>query len=101
MGTSDSMVALVDLLTNGIAWPGYSNEDGQEVFVRGYSMENPTVEITISGVSALTSEHTVRSVVNTWGEIKEIKEGKLNAPGLPAFSHIKTSGLLRLPRRKT
>ena len=42
------------------------------------------------GISALTSEHTVRNVISTWGEIKEIKEGKLNAPGLPAFSHIKT-----------
>ena len=50
METSDSMTALADLLTNGIAWPGYTNEDGEEVIVRGYSMENPVIEITISGV---------------------------------------------------
>ena len=34
METSDSMTALADLLTNGIAWPGYTNEDGEEVIVR-------------------------------------------------------------------
>ena len=49
METSDSMTVLADLMTNGIAWPGYTNEDGEEVIVRGYSMENPVIEITISG----------------------------------------------------
>ena len=64
METSDSMTALADLLTNGIAWPGYTNEDGEEVFVRGYSMENPVIEVTISGVGWWTSEQTVRKAVS-------------------------------------
>ena len=34
METNDSMTALVDLLTNGIAWPGYTYDDGEEVMVR-------------------------------------------------------------------
>ena len=33
METNDSMTALVDLLTNGIAWPGYTYDDGEEVMV--------------------------------------------------------------------
>ena len=101
METSDSMTALADLMSNGIAWPGYTNEDGEEVIVRGYSMENPVIEITISGVGWWTSEQTVRSAVSAWGEVKEIKEGKLNVPGLPTFSHIKTDKwFVKLAKKK-
>ena len=101
METSDSMTALADLMSNGIAWPGYTNEDGEEVIVRGYSMENPVIEITISGVGWWTSEQTVRSAVSAWGEVKEIKEGKLNVPGLPSFSHIKTDKwFVKLAKKK-
>ena len=101
METSDSMTALANLLSNGIAWPGYTNEDGVEVIVRGYPMENPTIEITISGVGWWTSEQTVRKAVSAWGEVKEIKEGKFNVPGLPSFSHIKTDKwFVKLAKKK-
>ena len=90
METSGSTTALVDMLTDEIAWPGYTSDDGGEVFVRGYSMENPVLEIIISGVGWWTPEDTVRKAVSTWGEVKEMKEGKLNVPGLPSFSHVKT-----------
>ena len=53
-------------------------------------MENPVLEIIISGVGWWTPEDTVRKAVSTWGVVKEMKEGKLNVPGLPSFSHVKT-----------
>ena len=84
------MKELADLLLNKIAWPGYTNENGEEVFVQGYSMENPVMQITISGVGWWTSEQTLRSAVSSWGEIIELKQGKLDNVGLPSFSHIKT-----------
>ena len=90
METSDSMIAMADLFTNGITWPGYTNEDGGEMIVRGYSMDNPVMEITISGVGWWTTEETVRKAASAWGDVKEMRQGKINVPGLPSFSHIKT-----------
>ena len=69
METSDSMIAMADLFTNGITWPGYTNEDGGEMIVRGYSMDNPVMEITISGVGWWTSEETVRKKLPVPGEM--------------------------------
>ena len=73
METSESMKELADLLIDKIAWPGYTQENGEEVFVRGYSMENPVMQITISGVGWWTSKQTVRSAVSSWGGNKRIK----------------------------
>ena len=74
METEESMTALADLLLTGVTWPGYKNERaGRDVIVRGYSMENPIVNITINGVGLWTPEETLRKAVSTWGEVKEIK----------------------------
>ena len=60
METQDSMTALADLLATGVTWPGYRNDSAdRDVIVRGYSMEHPVINITISGVGLWTSEETV------------------------------------------
>ena len=53
-------------------------------------MENPVIDITISGVGLWTSEETIRKAVSAWGEIKMIKQGKLDKYGIPACAHITT-----------
>ena len=92
METEESMAALAALLENGLTWPGYQNERaGRDVIVRGYPMENPVVNITINGVGLWTSEETLRKAVTTWGEVKEMRQVKIDdIDGYPSFSHIKT-----------
>ena len=62
-----------ELLAAGVTWPGYPNaEKGRDVMVTGYSMQNPIMNITMSGIGWWTSEDVVRSVVEKWGEVKEL-----------------------------
>ena len=44
-------------------------------------MENPVINLTISGVGWWTSEETVRRAVSAWGEVKELKEVRINESG--------------------
>ena len=44
-------------------------------------MENPVINLTISGVGWWTSEETVRRAVSAWGEVKELKEVRINDSG--------------------
>ena len=44
--------------------------------VHGYSMEKPVMDITLSGIGWWTTEAVVRSVVETWGEIKDMSQKK-------------------------
>ena len=92
MGTNQSMNAIANLLTAGVEWPGYKNEaTGRDVIIHGYSMENPVMEISISCVGWWTSEEMVRRAVSAWGEVKELKEGKLeNFPNIKSDKwHVK------------
>ena len=58
-------------------------------------------QLKLRGVGWWTSEQTVRKAVSAWGEVKEIKEGKFNVPGLPSFSHIKTDKwFVKLAKKK-
>ena len=71
MKTPESTVELAELLCEGVSWPGYPNEaEGRDVIVKGYSMEKPIMDITLSGVGWWTAEDVVRKVVETWGEVK-------------------------------
>ena len=44
--------------------------------VHGYSMEKPVMDITLSGIGWRTTEAVIRSVVETWGEIKDMSQKK-------------------------
>ena len=73
MRTQESTEKLSELLAAGVTWPGYPNaEKGRDVMVTGYSMQNPIMNITMSGIGWWTSEDVVRSVVEKWGEVKEL-----------------------------
>eukprot|EP00092_Neocalanus_flemingeri_P041552 GFUD01045253.1.p1 GENE.GFUD01045253.1~~GFUD01045253.1.p1 ORF type:complete len:183 (+),score=58.30 GFUD01045253.1:3-551(+) len=76
------MNAMADLLTAGVEWPGYQNETtGRNIIIRGYSMENPIMEITISGVGWWTGQDVIMKVVETWGEVKKISKEELTIHG--------------------
>ena len=84
METQDSMTALADILVTR------NDSADRDVIVRGYSMEHPVINITISGVGLWTSEETLRKAVSTWGEVKEMKQVRIDdIDGYPSFSHIK------------
>ena len=73
MRTKESTEKLSELLSAGVTWPGYPNvEKGRDVMVTGYSMQNPIMNITMSGIGWWTSEDVVKSVVEKWGEVKEL-----------------------------
>ena len=73
MKDEPSTEKLAELLSTGVAWPGYRNEEkGRDVVVRGYSMEKPVMDITMTGIGWWTSEAVVKSVVNKWGEVKSL-----------------------------
>eukprot|EP00092_Neocalanus_flemingeri_P015301 GFUD01016543.1.p1 GENE.GFUD01016543.1~~GFUD01016543.1.p1 ORF type:complete len:260 (+),score=89.37 GFUD01016543.1:95-874(+) len=44
-------------------------------------MEEPVMNITLSGIGWWTTEAVVRSVVETWGEVKEMSRGKTEFQG--------------------
>ena len=74
-----STTELAEILARGVSWPGYKNEEKKrDVIVTGYSMQNPVLDITLSGIGWWTSEQTVLGVLATWGEVKEIKRVTLN-----------------------
>ena len=73
MRDEESTEKLAELLAPGVAWPGYRNEEkGRDVIVRGYSMEKPVLDITMTGIGWWTSEEVVKSVVDKWGEVKAL-----------------------------
>jgi hypothetical protein len=73
MRTEESTGKMADLLAAGVIWPGYPNvEKGRDVMITGYSMQNPIMYITMSGIGWWTSEKVVRSVVEKWGDVKEL-----------------------------
>lgn len=73
MRTQESHEKLAELLSAGVIWPGYPNvEKGRDVMITGYSMQNPTMNITMSGIGWWTPENVVRGVVEKWGEVKEL-----------------------------
>ena len=73
---------LAELLGPGVAWPGYRNEEkDRDVLVFGYSMEKPVMNITLSGIGWWSTEAVARSVVETWGEVKEMSRGKIEFQG--------------------
>ena len=79
MMTSQSVDAMANLLAVGVVWPGYPNDaTGRDAMVHGYSMVNPVMDITISCVGFWTTEDMVLRAVSSWGEVKELKEGKLS-----------------------
>jgi hypothetical protein len=82
MKCDQSTERLAELLAPGVAWPGYKNEEkDRDVMVFGYSMEKPVMNITLSGIGWWTTEAVVRSVVETWGEVKEMSRGKTEFHG--------------------
>ena len=82
------MERLAGLLAPGVTWPGYNNTAaGREMMVRGYSMEKPVLDITISNVGWWTDETMIRRAVNEWGEVREVFEMKLtNFPTIKSDS---------------
>ena len=73
MKDEPSTEKLAELLAPGVSWPGYRNEEkGRDVIVRGYSMEKPVMDITMTGIGWWTSEEVVKSVVDKWGEVKAL-----------------------------
>ena len=82
MKCEQSTERLAELLGPGVAWPGYRNEErNRDVMVFGYSMEKPVMNITLSGIGWWTTEDVVRSVVETWGEVKEMSRGRIEFQG--------------------
>ena len=82
MKNDESTDKLAELLAPGVTWPGYPNvEKGRDVMVHGYSMQKPTMEITVSGIGWWTQEPVVRSVVEKWGEVKELNRVKCTING--------------------
>ena len=82
MKCEQSTERLAELLGPGVAWPGYRNEErDRDVMVFGYSMEKPVMNITLSGIGWWTTEDVVRSVVETWGEVKEMSRGRIEFQG--------------------
>ena len=64
MKTAESTLKLAELMDAGVSWPGYRNEGmGRDVIVKGYSMENPVINVTLSGVGWWTTEDVVRRAV--------------------------------------
>jgi hypothetical protein len=77
MSSDESAGRLADLLVPGVTWPGYRNEEkNRDVIVHGYSMEKPVMDITLSGIGWWTTEAVIKSVVGTWGEIKDMSQKK-------------------------
>ena len=72
---------LGNLLSEGVAWPEYKNETGQDVIVKGYSMDKPIMDITISGVGWWTGQEVIMKVVETWGEVKKISKEEFTIHG--------------------
>lgn len=73
MKNEESTGKMAELLAPGITWPGYRNEEkGRDVIIHGFCMQNPVLDITISGVGYWNDERVVRGVVEQWGEIKEM-----------------------------
>ena len=73
MKDEESTEKLAELLAPGITWPGYRNEEkGRDVIIHGFSMQNPVMNITISGIGYWNDESVVRGVVEKWGEVKEL-----------------------------
>jgi hypothetical protein len=82
MNTQESTGELGDLLADGVSWPGYRNEAaGRDVIVKGYSMEKPIMDITISGVGWWTGQDVIKKVVETWGEVKKITKEEITIQG--------------------
>ena len=82
MKDDESTEKLAELLAPGVIWPGYPNEEkGRDVMVTGYSMQKPTMDITVSGIGWWTLEPVVRSVVEKWGEVKELNRVKCTING--------------------
>ena len=82
MNTQESTGELGELLADGVSWPGYRNEAaGRDVIVKGYSMEKPIMDITISGVGWWTGQDVIKKVVETWGEVKKITKEEITIQG--------------------
>lgn len=82
MNTQESTEELGELLADGVSWPGYRNEGaGRDVIVKGYSMEKPIMDITISGVGWWTGQDVIKKVVETWGEVKKITKEEITIQG--------------------
>ena len=58
-----------------------NEEKKRDVIVRGYSMENPVMSITLSGILWDTPELVIRSVVEKWGDVKELSQGQITRHG--------------------
>ena len=66
MTDEESTTQLAEILAGGVSWPGYRNEEKKrDVMVTGYSMQNPVLDITLSGIGWWTPEETVRGVLVT------------------------------------
>ena len=74
MNDDESTTQLAEILAGGVSWTGYKNEEKKrDVIVTGYSMQNPVLDITLSGIGWWTPEDTVKGVLATWGDVKEIQ----------------------------
>ena len=74
MSTEQSMNEMVKLLSDGVKWVGYRNEEAnRDIIVTGYSMENPIINIILSKVAFWNNESSIREVVSTWGDVIELK----------------------------
>ena len=82
MNTPESTAGLAELLADGVSWPQYMNDAaGRAVIVKGYSMEKPVMDITISGVGWWTGQDVLERVLDTWGEVKKITKEVINIHG--------------------
>ena len=95
---------LGELLAEGVSWPGYRNEAaGRDVIVKGYSMEKPIMDITISGVGWWTGQDVIMRVLETWGEVKKITKEEITiqdqniATGKWKIKLVKKEGIMVPP----
>ena len=87
MSSPESMDDMATLLSGGVAWPGFRNEaEGRDVIVRGYSMQKPIMEITISDVGWWTTKEMIHGAISVYGEVKELINVKDKR-----FPHISSS----------
>ena len=82
MEKNENMTVLAGLSTNGLAWPGYTDEDGNDCPRLFYGKS-----VVWAGGPPRTQ---VRNAVSALEQRKEIKQGKLDKYGIPACIHITT-----------